>query len=276
MTFREATAVRPADDAGAGRYVGTVPEGWDIVGATNGGYLMALATAAVRAELQAGDPVSVTTHYFAPVSAGPVQIEVTPLRRGNRFATASALLRRGDGCLALASLATVAAGLDENGERSDAESAGPRLVTATPPELPAPQECVLVEPTQTFPQPFMGQVEVRLPPSQAQYVVGKPTGRAEMAGWFALRGDEPMSADALMVAADAFPPTVFNAALPVAWTPTVELTVQVRARPRGGNLRCTFVSRYVADGFLEVDGEIWDSDDRLLALSRQLALIPRA
>ena len=46
-------------------------------------------------------------------------------------------------------------------------------------------------------------------------------------------------------------------------------------RPTPGWLRCQFTTRFVTGGFLEEDGEIWDAEDRLVAQSRQLALVPR-
>jgi len=52
-----------------------------------------------------------------------------------------------------------------------------------------------------------------------------------MRGWFRLRDGEPADTIALLCAVDAFPPTAFNADFPLAWTPTIELTVHVRARP---------------------------------------------
>lgn len=85
----------------------------------------------------------------------------------------------------------------------------------------------------------------------------------------------PMDTLALLMAIDAFPPTAFNAALPVAWTPTVELTAHMRARPAPGWLRCEFTTRFVTGGFLEEDGTIWDDSGQLVAQSRQLALVPR-
>jgi acyl-CoA thioesterase len=68
---------------------------------------------------------------------------------------------------------------------------------------------------------------------------------------------------------------VFNANLPLAWTPTLEMTTHVRAMPAPGWLRCRFTTRFVTGGLLEEDGEIWDQSGRLVALSRQLALVPR-
>ena len=122
----------------------------------------------------------------------------------------------------------------------------------------------------------MGRVELRLHPDDAGYSSGAPSGEPRVRGWFRLRDGEPIETLGLILATDAFPPTAFNARLPVAWTPTVELTAHVRARPAPGWLRCTFATRFVTGGFLEEDGEIWDGTDRLVAQSRQLALVPRA
>ena len=61
----------------------------------------------------------------------------------------------------------------------------------------------------------------------------------------------------------------------IAWTPTVELTAHIRANPAPGWLRCRFSTRFVTAGFLEEDGEVWDSTGRLVGQSRQLALVPR-
>ena len=96
-----------------------------------------------------------------------------------------------------------------------------------------------------------------------------------MRGWFRLRDGETVDTTALLCAVDAFPPTAFNARLPVAWTPTVELTAHVRAAPAPGWLACAFATRFVTGGFLEADGEVWDTRGRLVAQSRQLTLVPR-
>ncbi len=95
-----------------------------------------------------------------------------------------------------------------------------------------------------------------------------------MQGWFRLHDHEPIDTMALLVAVDAFPPTIFNANLPIAWTPTIEMTAHVRARPQPGWLRCAFVTRFITGGFLEEDGEVWDESNTLVAQSRQLALLP--
>jgi hypothetical protein len=71
---------------------------------------------------------------------------------------------------------------------------------------------------------------------------------------------------------DAFPPTMLGYQN-VTWIPTIELTVHVRARPAPGWVLGVFRTRLLVDGVLEEDGELWDSEGRLVALSRQLALV---
>jgi hypothetical protein len=266
MTLAEATAVHMTTPH---RYAGTVPPGWDIAGATNGGYLLTTVARAVLADTGRPDPIAVSAHYLVAAGPGPVTVDVQPLDDRRRRATASASMRRDDGTLLLAALATV-------GEHGAPGTAEVLVEDGSPPLLPPPKECVRVPPTETFPPPFMGRVGVLLHPDDTSFMHGRPSGRAVMRGWFELLDDEPITTLALLLAADAFPPAVFNTTLPIAWTPTVELTVQVRGRPAPGPVACVFRSRFVTGGYLEADGEIWDADGDLVALSRQLALVPRA
>ena len=266
MSVADAWAVRRES---SGRYTATVHPGWDIAGATDGGYLMAMTAQAVLAETGRTDPVTMTAHYLEPARPGPVVVDVQTLRSGRHRTAASARLLSGEGRLLLSSLAVA-------GEQAcTSEQAAPLVSDGTPPSLPPPERCALVEPTQGFPPPFMGRVRLRLHPEDAGIFAGRPSGTALMRGWFALGEQEPLSSTSVLLAADSFPPPVFNADLPVSWTPTVELTVHVRARPVGVWLACAFRTRFVSGGYLEVDGELWDSTGRLVALSRQLALVPR-
>ena len=260
--FAAATAVRPA---AAGEWVASIDPGWEIAGNANGGYLLAMATRALTSAAGRPDPVTVTAHYLSPGRPGSVRIATQILKEGKRFATGTATMFSGTRPL-LAVLGTL-------GDLSQAE--GPELIEGAPPELPSPEQCVRVQPAGTFPPPFMGQVDLRLHPDDATFATGHQSGRPLMRGWFRLPGDEPIDSIALLCAVDAFPPTAFNARLPIAWTPTVELTAHIRANPAPGWLRCRFSTRFVTAGFLEEDGEVWDSTGRLVGQSRQLALVPR-
>jgi len=251
---------------GEGTWEGAVEQGWDIAGNANGGYLLTIAARALAEAAGRPDPTTITAHFLAPGHPGPVRVDAGVVKAGRRFATATGLLRDDDRPL-LAVLGSFT-------ELSGAEQ-GPERVDGHPPDLPPPEACAAVRATDSFPPPFMGRVDLRLHPDDAGFATGAPSGEPLVRGWFRLGDDEPLDTIGLLLAADAFPPTIFNARLPVAWTPTLELTVHVRARPSPGWLRCAFHTRYVSAGFLEEDGEVWDATGRLVAQSRQLALVPR-
>jgi len=263
-TGRFATATA-ATRTGDGSYAAEVLPGWDIAGNANGGYLLAIAARALLDATGRPDPVTVTGHFLAPGKPGPVHVAAEVVKEGKRFATGRATLLAADRPL-LTVLATLG---DLAGERGDL------LVDGSPPDLPPIDRCAHVVATETFPPPFMGKVDLFLHPDDVGFAAGERSGIARVRGWFQLLDGEPVDTVALLCALDAFPPTIFNTHLPVAWTPTVELTCHVRARPSPGPLRCRFTTRFVTGGFLEEDGEIWDVDGRLVAQSRQLALVPR-
>ncbi|MEL7046277.1 MAG: thioesterase family protein, partial [Pseudomonadota bacterium] len=146
----------------------------------------------------------------------------------------------------------------------------------SPPDLPPPEDCVRIQhdPKAGLPPRLFGRVDLRLHPDDARFFEGKPSGDPLIRGWLRLKNDEPMDLFGLIFATDAFPPTVFNAKLPVSWTPTVELTAHIRGIPTSGWLRCRFSTRFISGGMLEEDGELWDVSGRLVAQSRQLALTP--
>lgn len=261
MSLASATAIDRLDDT---TWSAEVAPGWDILGSADGGYLMAIAARVGAEATGRPDPVTITCHYLAPAGPGPVVVDARVLRAGRRFSTVHATMSSGG-----TSLLTVL------GTYADLERPADTLaerVDALPPDLPPPEECVALEPTETFPPPFVGKVDLRLHPG---HLIGSSAGRPRVSGWFRLRDDEPADVIALLVAVDAFPPTVFFADLPLAWVPTLEMTAHVRARPAPGWLRCSFGTRFITGGFLEEDGEVWDATGRLVAQSRQLALTPR-
>lgn len=243
------------------RFSAAIAPGWDIVGNANGGYLLALAARASSEAASGRIPTSITAHFLAPGRPGPVSIDTRVEKKGRRFTTVSATMTD-ESRPVVATLGSFA----ESREQSHPVT----QIATEPPEMPSPDDCVLVEPTETFPPPFMGRVELRLHPDDARMDSGIPLFR----GWFRLRENETVDSFGLLVAVDAFPPTVFAAQMPVGWTPTLELTAHLRGIPEPGWLRCQFSTRFISGGFLEEDGEIWDSSGRLVAQSRQLALLP--
>ena len=277
MIFAADTAVTRIDapDEGTVRFAGEVHDGWDIGGNANGGYLLAIAARAKRDASGRPDPVSVTAHYLRPGKPGPVTVEVEPVKEGKTFASVRANLLGADGRPLLSLLGT----FGTLGSTLDA-SEHHELVDAAPPEMPSFEDCKPRQHAAELAPAFMDKVDLRLHPDDSVFSSGQKSGAARMRGWFAWpEGDdgerEEIDTIGLLQATDAFPPTIFNIELPVGWVPTVELTTHVRARPAPGPLRCEFTTRFVTGGFLEEDGEVWDATGRLVAQSRQLALVPR-
>jgi len=263
-TFAEDSAVTPK---GPGLFHATIAQEWDITGVPNGGYVLATVVRAMLASTNKPDPISITAHYLRPAAPGPAEITCDLAREGRTLATLSASLTqsKGEVIRVLGSFADLGA-MD-----------GPTLINAAPPALSPVDQCVpiLHKKGEIFPPPFATRVDMRIDPSSAGYLKGTPSGRAEIAGWLRLADGSAPDGVALALFADAFAPPIFNAGIGPAWTPTVELTVHVRSRPSPGWIAAVFRSRFVMGGLLESDGELWDSNGRLVALARQLALAPR-
>jgi acyl-CoA thioesterase len=264
MSFQSDTAVAGLED---GTYQARIADGWDVVGNANGGYLLAIAARAMTAASGRPDPMVLNAHYLSPGRPGPVTIAPEVIKAGRRFTTVRARMNSSEKPM-----------MELLGSFGDIASLeGPQRIDAEPPELPAPTDCLRIEPSpEGFPPAMLGKIDLRLHPGDAGFYEGRPSGQPLFRGWFRLLEDEPIDPFALLLAVDAFPPTVFNANLPVSWCPTLELTTHVRGIPEPGWLRCRFSTRFVSGGLLEEDGEIWDESGRLVAQSRQLALTPKS
>jgi acyl-CoA thioesterase len=257
--FDRDTAVEPVGD---GRFRATISSGWNIAEAPNGGYLTSVALAALAASVPHPDPLAVSAHFPARVTPGPADIRTDVLRAGRGLSTATGDLVQ-DEQTRVHVTATF-------GDLSTHE--GPTSVAAARPDFLPPDACVPVHPSIPGVPEIIKRLDLRLTPESAGFAIGRRRGEAIMEGWVRFAdGREPDTAS-LIVFADSFPPTVFNL-FETGWVPTIEFTVHVRGRPAPGWLQCSFRTRYLIDGYLEEDGEIWDSTGRLVTMSRQLARI---
>jgi acyl-CoA thioesterase len=247
-----------------GLFAGRLTDRWNIGAVPNGGYVLAVALAAVRRTLAAPDPLTVTAHFLRPSAPGPVHIEVETIKSGRQYSTASARLLQNEkeNVRLLATYGDLSA------------QGGPVHVFGTPPELP-PREVLIAPSASGFAPPttdFTRRVEIR--PAHTVFDPLQPGEPPELSGWLRFADGRPPDVHALPLIADAFPPVVFRV-LPAGWVPTIELTVHVRARPLSEWVWCMFRTRFIFGGLLEEDGEVWDENGTLLALSRQLAALPR-
>ena len=116
---------------GEGLYDTPVEDRWDINGNANGGYLLALAASAMRAESGRAHPVSISMHYLSPAPAGPAQMRTEVVKAGRRLATVVGTMTR-DGKDIVRSIGTFG--------DIDA-SAGPQSNMIPFPDLPPFDEC---------------------------------------------------------------------------------------------------------------------------------------
>lgn len=261
--FAAATAVEQVED---GRWTADIPPGWDVLGAVDGGVLLAIAGRAMRTAT-GREPVSLTAHYLSPGRTGPADVVVEVVRSGRTFSTARALVSQ-EGRPVTALLGT----FGDLAEDPDVLIQGHQ-----PPDWPDPESLhrLTADNEVGMPPQFVNRVDVRVHPLDSGFYEGRPSGQPAMRAFLRLLDDEPIDAIGLLLAVDSLPPPTFNTHLPVNWTPTIELTAHVRAVPAPGWLRIDTATRFVSHGRLEVDGVIWDSADRVVAQMRQLALVPR-
>ncbi|MBT2368507.1 thioesterase family protein [Streptomyces sp. ISL-10] len=256
-----------------GVYDAELSAGWTIIQAVNGGYLLAMLGRALGDALPHPDPFTVSAHYLTASRPGPAVIRTEVVRTGRTLSTGQAsLLQFEEDGTEVERIRVLASYGDLDALPDDVRT------SAKPPEIPPLEHCLGPS---DGPAPIPGssaiteRLDIKLDPATVGWAVGAPSGKGEMRGWFALadgRDADPLS---LLLTVDALPPTSFELGL-TGWTPTVELTTHVRCRPAPGPLRVSITTRNLAGGFLEEDAEVWDSADRLVAQSRQLAKAPRA
>ena len=248
---------------GDGRYEANLAESWWVGRGPNGGYLSAVLLRALQAEVQDRPPRSLTVHFLRPPAAGAAEIELTVERTGSRATFLSARLVQGGEPQAHA-----LAVLSEPWP-------GPAYEAARMPEAPPPDALPELPKGEAVP-PFFDNY-------RAVPAFGDPPFRGDgnPSGGVWLAAAEPRLLDAPLAAAflDAWFPMPFTLLEKPIPAPTIDYTVHFRAPlPEPGSGQgdmhlAVFRSLLARDGFFDEEGEIWSADGRLLAQSRQLALI---
>lgn len=258
FAFEQDTAV---ERDGTDLFVATITDRWSIGGRPNGGYLMGTILRALSHRLSHPDPLTSSGHFLSPAEPGPAEIRINVIKEGRSLSTAQAVLTQNgrDRVVALATFGL----LEEGGLTKIAEHA------------PVHDGDLVSSIGRPSPFPIVERFEFELPPEQSRAAAGQPDdseGPAEFVGRIRFADGMPSSPLAFPLLVDAFPPTVYRLGL-IAWTPTLELTVHTRGRPVPGPLTLRVRSRYLINGLVEEDGELWDETGSLVALSRQLAKI---
>jgi hypothetical protein len=257
--FVEDTAVEAAGDD---RFAATVTDRWSIGGRPNGGYLMGIALTALGERLNHPDPLTSTGHFLSAAEPGPAEVSVHVVKEGRSLSTAQAILSQSgrDRLLVVATYGDLVG------------MVGPtRLLEGAP----FPSVELVSSLGRSHPFPIAERFMMELPLEQALAAEGQPAhvdGPAEFFGRIRFSDETLAVPAALPLLVDAFPPAVFRLGM-VGWTPTLELTVHTRARPAPGWLLLRTRSRFLHNGLVDEDAELWDDTGRLVAQSRQLARV---
>ena len=255
----------------AGVFEGRVNRDWWIVFGPNGGFLAAMLVRAMTAAVDdhSRAPRSLTIHYTAAPAEGAVRIATTIERAGRSLTTVSARMEQAGRLVALAI-----------GAFSRERIAAIEFSEAPAPDVAAPEAVPLMTMAGTLP-PFTRQWEIR--PALGRPPFSGSDGSTLTGGWIRpLNGvgdgsASPHPIDDALVAqlADAWLPAVFTRLTEPNPVPTIDLTIHFRADlPLPADyVLVTFESRLSQGGFIEEDGAIWSRDGRLIAHSRQLALL---
>lgn len=253
-----------------GVYETDLSAGWTIVNALNGGYLLAVLGRALADALPHPDPFTVSAHYLTASRPGPAVVRTETVRTGRTLSTGQAsLFQYDDEGREVERIRVLASYGDLDALPDDVRT------SARPPAIPPLEQCFgpADGPAQVSAASAIAErLLLKLDPATLGWALGAPSGKGEMRSWFGLADGRDPDPFSLLLAVDALPPTAFELGLS-GWVPTVELTAHIRCRPAPGPLRVSITTRNLAGGFLEEDAEVWDSADRLVAQSRQLARV---
>jgi acyl-CoA thioesterase len=266
--LERALVVEPRGEAGC--YRGVIDEEWVLAFAPQGGVVAALAARTMGAELAHPEQSlrSLSAVFAGVVHAGPVDIDVTVLRRGRTVSQAVATVRNPGADAGLTAIA--AFGADRRGHE---------FTDLVPPDAPSPDECP------SFRDPWPDDV----PPPDEEWVEppfwdrilecrpanGHPPWEhewepttSERISWYRL--DEPPVRDdgtldplALVVVADTMPGAVSEKIGPRSdqwFAPSVDLTMHLFGPARPGWLLGRNQARRATGGYASTDMELWSAD----------------
>jgi acyl-CoA thioesterase len=245
-------------------YKGYITDNWSINNTPNGGYLLAiLANATLRHSEKRSTPI-VTANYISRCAPGDADIQVEEFSRSRQFNRFQVKLIQ-DGKERIRALGTFA---DEKNEcfleRYEAQE----------PEIAPLENCIALPEMPNF--NLLSWMDIHLDPNSAGWMQGTLSGISEMKGWITFKDARTHDLLSVLLMADCFPPPVFASQGMMAWVPTIELSVNVRKIPEANWIKGHFRSRFITCGLVESDGELWDEEGNLVAISRQIAQFRRS
>jgi len=236
-----------------------ISNNWSINGNPNGGYLLAILANAMQQKSNRDAITICTATYLSKTTPGQADLALENIGRTKHIDRWEAkLVQSGNEKIRVI------------GTFSDIESTrNDKRYEKSAPDLAPKEDCMRIPPMGAY--TVYDNMDVRLDPGCAGWFTGSLIDISEHKGWIKFQNDRPFDVVSLLLAADAFPPPVFTSQGMVAWVPTIEFSVNIRNFPKTPWLKCIFRTHFINNGILEEDGEIWDENNELVAISRQIA-----
>lgn len=240
-------------------FKGIVTDDWSANGNPNGGYLAAILANSVLQRNEKGLISLFTTNFISRCIPGEADISIENIGSSKQFDRWQARLAQ-NGQEKMRAIGTFINNKRDQGEKVYEES--------EPVLLPI-EECIA---TPEIPNcTIFNQMDIRLDPRRAGWLKGDLTDTSEVKGWIKFKDDRSFDELALLLISDSFPPAILASQGMVAWVPSIELSVNIRNCAKTQWLKCIFRSRFLTNGIVEEDGQVWDETGELIAISRQIS-----
>jgi len=238
-----------------------ITDNWSVNGNPNGGYLLALIVKALLDHTENIKTPIITANYISKCVPGKAEIQIEEISLTKQFHRFEAKLfqKKKEKIRVLATFTL------ENDQRGIT-----RYEKKSPP-LAQRNFCVPVPALPKY--TLFEQLDILIDPVCAGWMQNQLTDISETKGWIKFKRDQPLDWFSIILVADALPPAVMVSQGMMAWVPTIELSVNIRNLPQSQWLNCYTRTRFITNGILEADGEVWDETGYLIAISRQIAQI---
>lgn len=253
-------------------FEGELNQHWTIGTKVHGGAMVAQCANAARTAFGGDDlqPVAVSANFLSAPDPGPVRLETTIRKRGRRISVADVELVQGE---RTAVHAVVTLGEPEHhlpGQSEPLLSANP-VLDLMPPD--PPDDVEPIGPGHRLAGLVNLGVGCDIRPLLSS--MGPRTdGPPRLQLWARPRG---VATDGLfaILCGDLSAPVTFAVGR-TGWAPTVQYTVFLRSLPVDGWLRVLATCVEIGQDWFDEDHTVVDAAGRLVAQSRQLALVPPA
>lgn len=263
-------------DRDGARYRTAVSDIWNCPIVPHGGLATAVAARAMERELD--DPAqrlrTITTVFAGAVQAGPVEIDVSLLRRGRSISQVSTTMCNVDADAGLTAMAVFGA-----------DRPGFSFTDLDMPDVRPPEQCPSFRDIAArysegpFHFNFWDHVDCRIAKGHARFEDFPPSPTSERVYWY--RFDETPFLDggvldplALVTLCDTMPGAVaekVGSDQPVWLPPSADLTVHVLGEARSEWVLARNRCRRADEGYASLEIELWDPEGGLVAFGTQIA-----